>query len=652
MIESKHFGALGLKGLEKIGDIVVPGDGVLPSFSTSGAVRNVDRMADYMHPADRDPLAILLPVLGVLPKFLLRAIVAVAVRHRRLPMPLSMPARLLDVGLRGFVCTLYYSDVSNGNVHEAIGWDARVGTDALPTGSAATVSAVAAEPEGLVDAGSSPAVRSVALARSSAPSLAALSLEERARLLTELRLVIARRRDEIISRIQDETGKSKSDALISELYGVLENLAWLESKGVKALRDRKQHTPIALMGKTSWTWFEPLGTVLIISPWNYPFYQAIVPIASAFLAGNTVVFKPSEWTPLKGLVEELLEQAGFAPGWVQVVYGAGDVGEELVTLKPDKVFFTGSTRTGKKILAAAAEHLTPVELELGGKDAMIVFADADVDRAASGAVWGAMTNTGQSCTSVERLYVERPIYEAFVRRAAAVARDLKQEIDSDGDADIGAMTTDFQVAIIARQVQDALAKGARFLTGAEWDRSSRMIPPMVVDNIREDMELINYESFGPFLPVIVFDDEEEVLRMANDTPYGLTGSVWSANLDRARRVARRLQAGGVSINNVMLTEGNPALPFGGIKDSGFGRHKGEYGLHGYCNVKSVIVDKNSKKIEANWFPYTRTKYELFDRMTAALFGGRSTSWPDFAKNGMKLEKYADQAGKKGRKGDL
>jgi aldehyde dehydrogenase (NAD+) len=436
--------------------------------------------------------------------------------------------------------------------------------------------------------------------------------------------------------------------LISEIFGVLDNLAWLEKHGSKALQDRKQHTPIALMGKTSWTWYEPLGTILIISPWNYPFYQAIVPIACAFAAGNTVVYKPSEWTPLKGLVEDLLLEAGFAPNWVQVVYGDGAIGSALVEQKPDKIFFTGSTRTGKKILAQAAEHLIPVELELGGKDPMIVFDDVNIQRAAAGAAWGALTTTGQSCTSVERVYVQESIYEPFKDALVAEVSRIKQEIDSDGDADVGAMTTDFQVKIVAAHVDDARARGARFLAGGEWDGSSKLIPPIVIDGVTEDMLLAREETFGPVVPLLRFSTEDEAIRLANDSVYGLTASVWSKDLERAKRVGRALQVGGVSINNVMATEANPALPFGGVKQSGIGRYKGEHGLHAFCNVKSVLIDKDSAKIEANWYPYTKKKYELFTDLTVNLFSGGLLSLAKFALSGLKLERYSNEVAKRGR----
>jgi acyl-CoA reductase-like NAD-dependent aldehyde dehydrogenase len=487
-----------------------------------------------------------------------------------------------------------------------------------------------------------------ARARGAAEAVAQLAVEARRQRLAALRGVVLERREEIVTRIQGDTGKSRSDALISEIFGVLDGLAWLEAHAAKALRDRKQHTPIALMGKTSWTWYEPLGTILVISPWNYPFYQAIVPIACAFAAGNAVVYKPSEWTPLTGLVEEILAAAGFAADWVQVAYGDGSVGAALIEERPDKIFFTGSTRTGKAILAQAARHLIPVELELGGKDAMIVFEDVNLRRAAAGAAWGALTTTGQSCTSVERLYVQDSIYEPFRDALVAEVRRLKQEVDSDGDADLGAMTTDFQVKIVAEHVADARAKGAAVLCGGEWDGTSRLIPPIILDRVRDDMLVAREETFGPVIPLMRFSTEEEAVRLANDSPYGLTASVWSKDLERARRVGRALRVGGVSINNVMATEANPALPFGGVKQSGFGRYKGEHGLHAFCNVKSVLVDKDSAKIEANWYPYTKEKYRLFTALTKSLFTDGPLRLLRFAVAGLKLERYANRIADEGR----
>jgi len=298
-------------------------------------------------------------------------------------------------------------------------------------------------------------------------------------------------------------------------------------------------------------------------------------------------------------------------------------------------------------MAQASEHLIPVELELGGKDPMIVFEDVTIQRAAAGAVWGGITCLGQSCTSVERIYVQSSIFNEFKEELIRQVKAIKQETDSDGDADVGGMTTDFQVDIIGELWKDAKEKKASFHPDS-WDGKSKMIPPMVVDNISDDMKLMDEEIFGPLLPIIPFETEEEAIKMANDSLYGLSASVWSKDLKRADRVARAIVTGNVSINNVMLTEGNPALPFGGIRNSGFGRYKGEMGLHSFCNIKSILIDSDSSTIESNWFPYTKKKYELFSAMTVNLFSKGISSFIKFAITGLKLESYSNKVGKKGR----
>lgn len=456
-------------------------------------------------------------------------------------------------------------------------------------------------------------------AREAQKAIRALKVEERLEHLANLRRVILRRREEILDRVQQDTHKARPEILMSEMFGALDNVQWLENNAVKALKNKKVPTPLTMMGKKSEIWYEPRGVVFIISPWNYPFFQAIVPIAAALAAGNAIVYKGSEHTPLHELLESLLEDAGIAPNWVQIVYGEGEVGAEIINQRPDYIMFTGSPRTGKKIMAQAAEQLIPVELELGGKDPMIVFEDVNIERTVSGLLFGGLTATGQSCTSVERLYVHESIHDKFVDELVRQVNLLKQEDSSSRDNDLGPMIVPMQVEIVAKHVADAEARGAKILTGKDWDRKSNLIPPMVLTDVPEDALAANEETFGPTIPVFPFATEEEVIGRANQSVYGLTASVWSKDMDRARRVSAALECGGVSINNVMATESTAELPFGGVKSSGFGRHKAEEGLHGFCNVKSVIVDKDGDKLEANWYPLTEAKYEKFTQMMVARF---------------------------------
>ncbi|PIP89714.1 MAG: aldehyde dehydrogenase [Bdellovibrionales bacterium CG12_big_fil_rev_8_21_14_0_65_38_15] len=457
-----------------------------------------------------------------------------------------------------------------------------------------------------------------------------LTIEQRLKYVTALKKLILREKEIIIERIQDDTKKSKSDALVSEIFGVLDHLSFLEKETKKALADEKIKTPIALLGKKSRIYYEPLGTILIISPWNYPFYQAIVPIMAAFVSGNASIYKPSEFTPLTGLVEDLMKRIGMNQHWVQVVYGDGQIGSQLIDQRPDKIFFTGSVATGKKIMQQAASQLIPVELELGGKDPSIVFADANIKRAASGVVWGALTNCGQSCTSVERVYVQDTCVDEFTAEVKSIVDEIKQSRDYDGDSDFGGMTTSNQVAIVKNHLDDAISKGATLLCGHQWDGKNEMIPALVLTNVTEEMLIAHEETFGPIIPIMGFNDENEVISRANNSPYGLSASVWSHDLKRCDRVARALEVGNVSINNVMLTEGNHYLPFGGQKNSGIGRYKGVHGLRSFCNMKSILIDSDSKKIEANWFPYSKKKYQLFSKMTDGAFSGGLINFLKFA----------------------
>ena len=308
-----------------------------------------------------------------------------------------------------------------------------------------------------------------------------LSIKARLQECAKIQQFIIENRELIIDRIVQENGKTRFDCLCNEIFTVLSVLDYYRKNAVHILKDKKLSTPQVLFGKKSRIVYEPLGPVLIISPWNYPLYQSLVPILSAFIAGNSIIFKPSEITPLYGFIEDILEKTGFPQDAIQVVYGEAETGKKLIEAKPAKIFFTGSLETGKKIMALAAQHVIPVDLELGGKDPMIVFDDVNLEKAVNGALWGAFTNCGQACISVERLYVQRSIYPAFINSLQDKIARLKMNDGSACDTpanplDLGAMTTERQVAVADDHVKDAVAKGAKVLAGGEKNKHPFLIP--------------------------------------------------------------------------------------------------------------------------------------------------------------------------------
>lgn len=646
MTVSKYFSQTQLKGLLKAGDVLIPGTDRSPSFSGTGGIEHIDRMAAYISPDDLSGLKIVLSLLAWMPKWKISLLFKLCEKNNRLPGFLGAALRMLDLGLKGIAYSPYYANITGSDyqgpkAHDVMGWHPKLALrdNELPD---------KVKKINYTDPEKKDVENIYALAHQSVTSLREWPVKKRLEFITALKAVILENQEMILDRVQADTGKSRFDAITAEIFGVLDFLDYLEKSAVKFLSDRKVPTPFALMGKSSKVYFEPLGVTLLISPWNYPFYQAIVPIAQAFIAGNAVVFKPSSATPLTGLVETLLQKAGFKPGWIQVVYGQGSrVGDLLVDAGPDKIFLIGSQAVGKHVMERAARQLIPVELELGGKDPMVVFDDVNIDRAAAGALWGAFTTTGQSCTSVERLFIQDTIYEEFKQTLIRQTLKLTQKNNTDPDTDIGPMCTQNQIKVIAAQVADAKEKGAVFLTGKDWDQESAFIPPMIIEGVTPDMLIDREENFGPLLPIYPFSSEAEAIHRSNDPEYGLSASVWSRDLKRADRVARAIYTGNVSINNVMLTEGNHALPFGGVQKSGFGRYKGEFGFYAFTNIKAILVDKDSKKMEANWFPYTKKKYRIFSDLTRALYSpGKLSGLVKGAFYGLKLEGYVAKLAKK------
>ncbi|WP_421526461.1 aldehyde dehydrogenase family protein [Pseudomonas yamanorum] len=469
-----------------------------------------------------------------------------------------------------------------------------------------------------------------------------LSIQARLAELSKLKHAILAHRSMIIARVMQEVGKCRTDALIAEILGTLDWLNWLENNAERLLKPEKVKTPITLLGKQSLLLHEPLGVVLIICPWNYPFHNAITGIAAAIATGNAVVYKPSEHAPCKGLVEQVLACSPILQALVQVVYGNGSLGSALIDQQPAKIFFTGSGPTGSKIMAQASRELIPVELELGGKDPMIVFADAPIARSVAGALWGGFTNAGQSCSGVERLLVEHSVLDRFVDSLVQAAEEVVVRCGDNGDADVGRMTVGFQRDKVIEHVQDALDRGARLRFGVVPDANSLTVRPIILDRVTPDMRVWNEETFGPVLPIMAFTSESHAIELANDTHYGLCASVFSADAQRALRVAGALEVGGVSINNVNMSEGNPGLPFGGAKKSGFGKLRGPEGLLGFTRSKAILIDKAGSKIEANWYPYTPRKFQLFERFIQALYGPRRLRLLAIAWHGLRLEAFSQK----------
>ena len=369
-----------------------------------------------------------------------------------------------------------------------------------------------------------------------------------------------------------------------------------------------------LMGRSSTIVFRPLGVIGIISPWNFPLATPADEVVMALMAGNAVVLKPSELTPLIALqIGDIFRRAGLPADLLGIVTGDGSTGAALIDARVDKIMFTGSVATGKRVAEAAAKFLTPVVLELGGKDPMIVLEDADIENAARGAVWGAFANAGQACASVERCYVQESIAPEFIERVVAETRVLKQGRGTGDAVDIGSMSNERQLQIVADHVNDAEQRGAKVLTGGGRGANpdGLFYQPTVLTNVDHDMAIMRDETFGPVLPVMTFKTEEEAIKLANDSVYGLTASVWTRNIARGRRIAEQIEAGTVMVNEVVYTHGIAQTPWGGVKDSGYGRTHGRMGLLELVQPQHIHVNRLSFLPDLWWFGYGPKAAKLF-----------------------------------------
>jgi succinate-semialdehyde dehydrogenase/glutarate-semialdehyde dehydrogenase len=437
----------------------------------------------------------------------------------------------------------------------------------------------------------------VARARAAQPAWAELGVRRRIAVLRDFQEKLHARKSEIAEAITREAGKPVAEALVTEVLVVLDAARFLIDHAWGLLRDEPvPHGNLAAKLKRGWLLREPHGVIGIISPWNYPFSIPATETLAALVAGNAVVLKPSELTPLIALeLTSLLHAAGVPQDVFQVVIGDGSAGAALLQspiYKIDKLVFTGSVATGKRIAVAAAERLLPVVLELGGKDPMLVLDDADVDVASSGAVWGAFVNAGQACLSVERCYVHRTLYEPFARACAEKAKQLRVGNGMDSQTDVGPMIHERQLRIVESQVEDAKARGAKILAGGKRlpELGANFYAPTVLAAVTHEMRIMREETFGPVLPIMAFDHDEEAVRLANDSEYGLAASIWTRDRKRGERLARHIQAGTVMVNDVISCFGISEAPHGGVKASGLGRTHGSFGLEEMVRLKYVDTD--------------------------------------------------------------
>ena len=421
----------------------------------------------------------------------------------------------------------------------------------------------------------------VARAREGAHWWAGLSFAERAKYLLRWRSVITERIHELCEVTHRETGKPAGDAQL-EVVLAIDHIAWAAKNAKKLLGPRRVGSGLLMANQSSILEYQPLGVIGVIGPWNYPVFTPCGSIAYALAAGNAVVFKPSEYTPGVGewLADTFTDVVGGRPVF-QAVTGLGDTGNALCTAAIDKLAFTGSGATGKKVMAACAQNLTPVLIEAGGKDALIVDEDADLARAAEAALWSGMSNAGQTCIGTERVYVHEKVFDDFLAHLTAQAKDLRAE----PGGKIGPITMPAQLGVISRHIHDAVAKGANVIRGGPDAVGERYVQPTILTHVPEDSLAITEETFGPTLAINPVASMAEAIARTNATSYGLAGAVFAKA--RGLDIARRIRSGMTSVNSVIAFAGVPALPFGGVGQSGFGRIHGADGLREFTFAKAI-----------------------------------------------------------------
>lgn len=457
--------------------------------------------------------------------------------------------------------------------------------------------------------------QAVATARAAQASWAKLSYAARGQFILRARKVVLAQLDEIAALIAKETGKPKPEATSMEIVPTLDLMHYFAKETAKLLKPyRIDIAQYGFMGRSSRIVYKPFGVVGIISPWNFPWATPLDEVVISLMAGNGVVVKPSELTPLTALkIKEIFDLAELPAGLLQIVTGDGSTGAALVEAQVDKIMFTGSVATGKRVAEAAANHLTPVVLELGGKDPMIVLNDANLTNAARAAVWGAFCNSGQACASIERCYVHESVATRFIDCVIAETSALRQGNPESAEIDIGAMTNERQLKIVENHIADAIANGAQVRLGGKRVNSAAgwFHEPTVMTNVDHSMTLMRDETFGPVLPIMTFKSDEEAVALANDSIYGLTACIFTSDLDRGRRLAELLEAGTVMVNEVVYTHAVGQTPWGGVKQSGYGKTHGKLGLLELVIAQHIHVNGVPGVPDVWWFRYTDAAANLF-----------------------------------------
>lgn len=464
-------------------------------------------------------------------------------------------------------------------------------------------------------------------ARQHFPMWSQTTMAERRRLIGKAMNILADNAEKYAAVIASETGKTMMDALMADIFAAVDTLKYTKKTAAKNLKPQKVSGSLFFPGRKAYYAFEPKGVIGIISPWNYPFTLLVGPAVAALMAGNTVVIKPASQTTGSGLIfKEIMDKAGMPDGVIQMITGNGSItGQALIENEDlDMIFFTGSTAVGREISKIAGERMIPTIMELGGKDAAIVTKNANIDRAAHGVVWGGMVNSGQTCIGTELVLVDRSIYDTFEKKVVEIVRDLKSGSET---GNIGAMTMKSQFNIVRSQVEDAKTKGARILTGGDPLPSPHGLyfPPTVLTDTTEDMKVRTEETFGPLLPLIPYDTIDEAIEIANSTEYGLSGSVFTKDMEEGREIAKRLKTGSVNINDVLITYAVPDLPFGGIKKSGIGTYHGKSGIRAFTNIKSITEFKWDMNKEIQWYPVPKHGDRLLANTLVLLFSGNLLS---------------------------